>query len=202
MGHIKAATQFSNVDEAFLDISRQIERVARSLSSGLKAPAAAVPLARPAPVIATTQMPRSANLNIAQKYTDFDQDVFIDEAFEAVARYFQGSLEELKQRHGQLETKFTRMDATWFSAVAYVNGQSRVQCMVFKGGLGGHAKAISFSHQISENTNDKSILPIPRRQNLWMGRTITPTATQTNLKKVSTRLRRPQAPIFRFVFLR
>jgi hypothetical protein len=148
-----AVTQFSNQDEAFLDISRQIQKVARSISSGVKATPAAVPSARTAPVAAAPPMPRSANLDIATKYTDYDQDIFIDQAFETVAGYFQAWLTELKQRHAQVETKFTRMDARRFSAVVYVEGKSRAQCMVFKGGLGGHGRAISFSHQISDNTN-------------------------------------------------
>jgi len=149
----KAVTQFTNRDEAFLDITRQIERVALKVTSTVKAPTGITGPALAAPIPTAPPLFRSANLGIAPKYTDYDQDTFIDEAFEFMASYFQQSLEELKRQHPQVDARFTRMDAQRFSATAYLAGQSKAQCMIFKGGLGGHGRAISFSHQISSDIN-------------------------------------------------
>ena len=147
----KPVIQFASLDEAFLDITLAIKKVVKSLTNK----ATPSPISAPSPVSPGRMNPpvRSSNLTVFKKSTDHEKDIFIDDAFDFMARYFEASLAELKQQHPKLESRFKRIDAQKFTANIYVDGKVRAECMIFKGGLGGYSKGISYSHQISATNN-------------------------------------------------
>lgn len=139
-------TKWADRDEAFLDVVKQIR------SALAEAPAAA-PSPTPFPVIhdpmetmARVFGPRSSNLRVRKSFTEADRDHFMDDAFDFMARYFEGSLEELAKRQSGIETKFKRIDAHCFTAVIYRNGDAISRCSIRHGGSTSFASGITYSH--------------------------------------------------------
>ncbi len=140
----KPITKWTNEDEAFLDVVRQIRT--------------ALP-AKPRPEVGnsrsgsrvtgpvTVQLgPRSSNLRLRKTFTDVDRDGFLDEAFAFMARFFENSLAELGKRNRNVEGRFKQLDGTRFSAVIYESGATQAQCTI---SLGGHfGRGISYSHTV------------------------------------------------------
>lgn len=146
----KPVTKWPDRDDAFLDITKQIRR---ALPKAVAAPSALRPAAAVAPVMSA---PRSSNLRIRQQFTDADKDQFLDEAFEFMARFFEGSLGELGQRHAGIEGRFKRIDARLFSAVIYREGKTVARCAVRHGGSHGSGNGITFSQDERSTTNSYS----------------------------------------------
>lgn len=73
---------------------------------------------------------RSSNLRVKKQFTDLERDRFLAEAFEFMANYFEGSLEELKARNPELEASFRQIDANTFTAAIYRNGSKVTSCRV------------------------------------------------------------------------
>jgi hypothetical protein len=84
-----------------------------------------------------------------------DRDTFVSETFDFIARFFEGSLQELQKRHAQFRGRFTRIDARRFTASIYKDGRSISQCSVTQGGaFGGNSnREITYSSQISTHNN-------------------------------------------------
>ncbi len=140
----KPVTKWPNRDEAFLDVVKQI-RVAL--------PAARQPAPPPAvsPISATvTHLPRSSNLRVKKTFTEADRDRFMDEAFEFIASFFEGSLGELEKRQSALETKFKRIDAHCFTAVIYRHGDAVARCSI------GHDSGSPYGNGITYSQDDKA----------------------------------------------
>jgi hypothetical protein len=145
-------TQWPDRDQAFLEVARAVRGAADRLT---KAP---TPLAAPAPAISMVPAARAApgvrssNLRVAKRFTDRDKDVFRHDAFEYIAKYFENSLQELKERNPEIEGIFRRIDANRFTAVAYSDGRTIARCTIFMGGLlhGG------ISYSASETTESNS----------------------------------------------
>lgn len=136
----KAVTKWTNLDEAFLDITTGIKDVLRSTG------AAAAPKGPVAKVVDSTREPvvRSSNLRIAKTFSERDQDEFLHDAFEYVANYFEASLQELQRRNPGIEGRFRRVDANRFTAVVYQHGKAASRCTISLGGLG--QRGIAFSN--------------------------------------------------------
>lgn len=161
----KPVVKFPSEDEAFLEITLAIRKL---LDRREKAPAPAVATRPAAPakpdVIASSPAPRSGNLRIKREFSDAERDRFLDESFEYIARYFSNSLDELSNRHVDLETTFKRLDARQFTAVIYRGGKLVSRCRVFMGGVtrdGGIAYSNSdhgsFNEQLSVRNDDVSL---------------------------------------------
>ena len=146
----KPVTKWPNLDDAFLDITKQIRR---ALPKAADAPNVQRPAAAVAPVMSA---PRSSNLRIRQQFTDADKDQFLDDAFEFMARFFEGSLDELGQRHADIEGRFKRIDAHSFSAIIYRDGEKVARCAIRHGGSRGFGSGITFSHEERSSTNSYS----------------------------------------------
>ncbi|WP_200828713.1 toll/interleukin-1 receptor domain-containing protein [Caballeronia choica] len=104
----RAVTSWPNQDEAFTDVAKAIRKVVNSLASKNAVAATTI---RPAPVAsaaapagasavpAPEPLPRSSNLRLKKEFSDLDRDVFIKDSFDFMARFFEGSLQELEARH-------------------------------------------------------------------------------------------------------
>ena len=143
----KPITKHQTLDDAFLDVTRAIRGVAQQLrpDSTTKAHAESTPIAT-IPEPSPSQRVRSSNLRVRQEFTDRQRHKFLDEAFEYIAQYFEGSLAELEARNQDVETSFRRVDANRFEAAAYMSGQESSRCGIWVGDRTSILKGILFSH--------------------------------------------------------
>lgn len=146
----KAITQFPSHDDGFVQVVDAVSKAAARMDArkqSHQAPEATPALADQiaAPVNPVLQ-PRSGNLSLPKAFSDLDKDRASREGFEYVARYFENSLNELKQRNPGIEVEFQQVDAGAFSCAVYRHGTRTGQCGVWRGdrlhGLG----AICFGH--------------------------------------------------------
>lgn len=147
----KAITTWANHDEAFTDVARQLRAIVESATptAGGRRPTS-VPqtaAAKPSDPRSATpaNLPRSSNLRIRQMFTERDRDQFLAEAFEFMARFFEGSTEELLARHADIDGRFTQVDARCFAVVIYRNGKTATQCSIRIDGLGGRSSGVAYT---------------------------------------------------------
>jgi hypothetical protein len=169
----KAITKWPDIDEAFLDVVTAIrgaiqETPATAFPSRTSAaPTRASP---PSPSPSTISGPRSSNLRLRRTFTDADKDAFLEEGFEYIARFFEGSLDELRKRNPGVEGRFRRIDARHFSAVAYRQGKAVARCRIWFGGgrsmLGGIAYSMSDSE--GDNSYNESLSVVETEQALYL----------------------------------
>lgn len=143
----KPVTKHQTLDDAFLDVARAI----RELAQQLRPASTVIEHAESTPVERTqepslNQRTRSSNLRVRQEFTDRQRHKFLDEAFEFIAQYFEGSLAELEARNADVETSFKRVDANRFEAAVYMGGQERSRCGIWLGDGTSISKGILFSH--------------------------------------------------------
>lgn len=145
----KPIVKWPDRDEAWLNVVQQ-------LRAALPKPAEASAAVRnPSQLLqaARAEAPRSSNLRIRKEFSDADKDRFLDEAFEYMVRFFEGSLEELAKRHADLQTRFKRIDARTFTAAIYQNGRAVARCGIRFGGARDFGGGITYSHDDSASAN-------------------------------------------------
>lgn len=156
----RPVTSWPNQDEAFADIAKSIRAAVGATapssaraSVSARARAAVLPASSADPA-ASTQLPRSSNMRVKHEFSDLDRDTFVTETFDFIARFFEGSLQELEKRHGEFQGRFKRIDARHFIANIYKDGKSVSQCTVVHGGAFGESsnREITYSSQISTYT--------------------------------------------------
>lgn len=141
----KPVTKWPDKDEAFLDVARQIREALP------KAPSTHRPQTIQPRSVEAAAHPRSSNLRIRQSFTEADQDRFLNDAFDFIAKYFDASLEELKTRNSGIETRYCRSDPHSFTAVIYQQGKKKSACSVHLGGRSG--SRITYSNDESSRGN-------------------------------------------------
>ena len=160
-GHLKAVpqdgqpiTKFTDRDEGFTGVAKVIRSVAAELGEGAGATKPARQPSesgnartRPAPPA------RSGGLRLKKTFSDFEKDRFIEDAFEAIAEHFKGSLDRVKADNPGVETNFRRIDANHFSAKVYVGGKEKTHCRIWFGGRSSLSGGILYS---SSNLGDNS----------------------------------------------
>ncbi|HGW6104757.1 TPA: toll/interleukin-1 receptor domain-containing protein [Citrobacter werkmanii] len=142
-GRILAATvdgkpidKFASHDEGYVQVVDAVSRAIANLEAKKPQQDAYVP----SPVSVnpmfqatdTVLAPRSSNLSLPKRFTDLDKDRACREGFEYVARYFEGSLTELKKRHAELEVDFHKRDADAFTSAIYIGGGKVGQCAIWR----------------------------------------------------------------------
>jgi hypothetical protein len=146
----RPVTSWPNQDEAFSDVAKAI----RKAVSGNAAPARRVnspslPVETAVASRAVEQLPRSSNLRVRKDFSDLDRDTFLSGAFNFMARFFEGSLLALQERHPEFTGRFERIDARSFTASVYKDGKSVAECTITLGGYGRGHSEIRYSNQIS-----------------------------------------------------
>ncbi len=139
-------TKWPNEDEAFLDVAKQIRAAIKTLPTPLPTPKAATGFHDPMEIMQKVLAPRSSNLRLHKSFTQADKDRFMDDAFEFMAKYFEGSLDELKKRNADIDVRFKRIDAEGFTAVIYRNGKDVSKCAIRHGGASAFGNGITYSH--------------------------------------------------------
>lgn len=133
----KPIRSWPDLDEAFLDVVQKIRAALPKNGFQTNAPRSA----RPA---VATEGPRSSNLRLKKTFTEADRDRFLDEVFAYMARFFEKSMDELKERNDGIETTFRRVDANRFTGIVYRAGKAISRCKIMHGGILG--KGITYSH--------------------------------------------------------
>jgi hypothetical protein len=149
----KPVTKWPDRDEAFLNVAQSIRRAIQEVGADepkqvhdfIEATAA---FREPAAV------PRSSNLRLRKEFTEADVDRFLDEGFDFIDKYFQGSLSELQARNPGIETRYRRIDANAFTAAIYRDGKKVGGCGVRLGGM--HGRSINYSDGDAAPTNSCS----------------------------------------------
>jgi hypothetical protein len=100
-----------------------------------------------------SQIPRTSNLRVKKEFTDQDCDVFLDEAFQFIARFFENSLTELQRRNPQLQTHFKQIDATHFTCTIYRSGQRKTSCKIWYGRNNFSSNEVFFSYNETDGDN-------------------------------------------------
>jgi hypothetical protein len=149
----KPITQWPDIDAAFLDVTTTIKGAIRARpgsqtkSIGQQSSPTSTAI-RPA----AEAIPRSSNLRITKRFTQRDKEVFLQDAFEFIAKYFENSLGELSSRNPSVETRFRRIDANRFTAVAFRDGEAMARCSIVLGSGSGFASGITYSNNDSAST--------------------------------------------------
>ena len=160
----KPVSKFANQHDAFLDVTKAIRRAAEEMSSAQGSAAQGAtegPSTRPSsnPVSRPTEPAihreiRSGNLRVKKQFTDHEKDQFLDDAFEYIANYFEGSLAELEERNPEIKTRFKRTDANHFTAAIYTNGNLASSCRIW---TGGRYFSNSIAYSVSKRGDDSSM---------------------------------------------
>ncbi len=157
-------TQWPDRDHAFRQVAEAVQKAVDRLGGPDEAnrlPQAA----RSVPPEVDPSL-RSSNLRISKTFTDRDRDVFLHEAFDYIAKYFENSLNELVSRNAEIETTYRRIDANRFTAVCYRDGRKVSECMIFMGmeHLGGIAYSGSenavgngFNEQLTVDSDEQAL---------------------------------------------
>lgn len=138
----KPITRWPDRDEAFLDV---VKAIRHALPSG-REPKAPTPAAATNSKVRGATHARSSNLRIRKEFFEADQDRFLEETFEFIARFFENSLAELQERNPGIEGSFKRRSAEQFSAVVYRNGKAESRCRIRMGGRQSAMGGITFSY--------------------------------------------------------
>jgi len=153
----KPISQYADHHEGMAIVAKEIRRVAVKYpsDSAVAAPALSTQVRPIAPMhVAGSAMPRSSNLAIKRKFDDHERDEFLENTFEYIARFFEGSLQELSNRNTQIKTRFKRIDANSFAAWIYDNGQKVSECYIYGGsGAGFRGSSICYSSTADTSRN-------------------------------------------------
>jgi hypothetical protein len=155
----RAVTMFGNQDDALSIVAKAIRKVAEKYKK-IESQFAGVHAAQAMHTVKSSDggvplTSRSSNLRIKRKFDDHECAEYLENCYEYMARYFEGSLHELQRRNPQIKTKFKRIDANAFAAWIYEHGNLVSQCSVYSGGVqhfGGDAIRFSNSADASRNS--------------------------------------------------
>lgn len=141
----KAISLYANRQEALSIVAKDVRAIAETFAA--KTPAATPPPTSATATITYTvqQYERSSNLRVKQQFSDHEKDEFVENTYEYIARYFEGSLAELQERNARIQTRFKRMDNTSFTASVYSDGKQAAQCSIWYASRGEIFSGIAYS---------------------------------------------------------
>jgi hypothetical protein len=169
----KAIVTWANYDEAYTDVARRVREVVEA-KAVRKASTQRGQEARPqqaaTPMLGSAN-PRSSNMRLRKTFTEADKDNFLHEAFEYMAKFVEDSLQELQERHGDIECRFRRIDANTFTTTIYRAGERKAECAIHLGGefrRGGitysndaSSRGNSFNEELSVENDDQTLFLKP-----------------------------------------
>ncbi|MFJ7007937.1 toll/interleukin-1 receptor domain-containing protein [Pseudomonas putida] len=182
----KPITSWTNPDEAFTDVVRQIRVLIKELSPVTPGRSTEVQSHRVSTahgkantvVSAMFESERSSNLRLRKTFTDYDIDQFAHDGFTYIQRFFENSLAELQARNPGIQAALRRLNDKRFSASIYRDGKVASECAIGMGD-GISRNGITYSAQVSSNgfnemlsvsTDDQSIFFKPLMGFSWNAR--------------------------------
>lgn len=155
----KPISKFPNIHDAFLDVTKAIKNMVVKLDQNNPAPPKKIAseCANKQKTIKNHPV-RSSNLRVKKEFTDRERDKFLTDAFEYMANFFEGSLDELKVRNIEIETNFRRVDANRFTATIYNKGKETSRCNIWFGDGSSLLPGILYSSgNFSRNSYNESV---------------------------------------------
>jgi hypothetical protein len=153
----KAISKFPNIHDGFLEVTKAVKDAAKRISPcGKDKELIFDDNSHVKPQITTPNI-RSSNLRIQKTFSDFDKDNFLIEAFDYMAKYFEGSLSELKERNPGIETKYRKIDSNTFSATIYKEGSEVNSCSIWMDDKSTFTSGILYSTSGHGNGYNESI---------------------------------------------
>jgi len=157
----KPISDYPNPNKAFNQIAQEIRRVIDEISekqTKTHQPAAkethGATESKSKPVIVDKM--RSGNLRIKKKFTDYEKDTFKKDSFEYIAKYFNNSLDELKQRNPDITYIFDK-ESNEFYATIYRSGSEIASCMIVNRVGSDSWGGITYSYEKSEHAINSSL---------------------------------------------
>lgn len=150
----KPITQWTDIDEAFLQVAKAVREAAERLSEKETVEPQANNQEPIWPSTLDKTEPRSSNLRLAKTFSQRDKDGYQFEAFEYIARYLENSLGELAKRNPGVEGVFRRVDANRFFATVYQDGKDVARATIYMGG-GAFGQGINY---VQGHTNESRTL--------------------------------------------
>ena len=163
-GHLRATptdgkpvSMYANRHEAFAIVVKDIREALTTISASI--PARNDGQFRTKPNMNISGADRSSNLRIKRTFDDHERDEFLENSYEYMARYFEGSLEELFMRNPQIKTRFKRLSETSFAAFIYGAGRRVAECSVYyqESAFGSPGIAYSDSGDGQRNNYNESL---------------------------------------------
>ena len=151
----KPVTKFPNIHDAFLEVTKDIRQAAEALgkAEAIQANTHESTSAH-GPEVGSSNL-RSSNLRLKKAFTDRDKDMFLDEAFSYIKKFFENSLAELSARNPGVEHRFRATDDTVFTAAIYVEGKKRTSCRIWLPGR--HAFGADIAYSDNDSTGNNSL---------------------------------------------
>ena len=162
----KPVSKHTNLHDAFLDITNAIKNSIQQLNKKSDSATGKERNQKPHNISSEYEgasrlddFPRSSNLRVRKEFSEQDKHDFIDDTFEYISKFFEGSLQELCSRNAELSYRYKRIDSEHFSAAIYRSGQSVSECRIWIGGGRHFMGDIMYSSdsRASDNTCNDSI---------------------------------------------
>lgn len=155
----KPISKFPNMHEGFLEVVQAVRKAAEEMNARKGGGSTQQPTTSAESPKTPNRTPdvRSSNLRIKKTFTDREKDKFLSDAFEYIANYFEGSLQELQQRNPQVEAEYRRVDANHFTATVYIEGTEASRCKIWLAGRRGFGGGIAYKEGHSFSDNDNSL---------------------------------------------
>ncbi|MBN9477695.1 hypothetical protein PIGHUM_03656 [Pigmentiphaga humi] len=148
----RPVTAWPDRDEAFADVAKQVRRAIETGHSSVAKPTKRPAAQGVAPITAAAPAPspRSSNLRLKQVFTEKDAADFVRSSFEFVCRFFEGSINAVRERNPDVDGTFERIDSRRMAATLYRNGSRLSECSVRIDGFTGRgSNSIAFSYDAS-----------------------------------------------------
>ena len=145
----KPISKFPNKNDGFLEVTIAIRKAVEELCGPVEDQKASLSSDNTSKGKIKGARPRSSNLRVKKQFTDHDKDRFLVQAYEYIANFFEGSLEELKERNPGIDINFRRIDANHFTASAYRHGKELTRCKIWLGDRRGFGGGIAYSTDLS-----------------------------------------------------
>ena len=146
----KPVSKFSNPHDAFVEIVNAISDALPAERSGAQQSVRSA--AAPAQASGESAV-RSSNLRVRKDFTDEDNHRFLDSAFEYMARFFEGSVDEIAARNPDITSQFRRIDANRFDVVLFRRGHELASGTVWLGGDSGMGRGIYYAAGMRSDSN-------------------------------------------------
>ncbi len=157
----KPISDYPNPNKAFNEIAQEIRRVIDEISE--KQTKTSKPVVKDThgaseskskPVVVDNI--RSGNLRIMKNFTDYEKDTFKKDTFKYIAKYFNNSLNELKQRNPDITYMFEK-ESNKFYATIYRSGSEIASCMIVNRVGSDSWGGITYSYDKSEHSINSSL---------------------------------------------
>jgi len=151
----KPVSKYPNPHDAYLEVTLAIEKAVDEIRKQKNLLEWAIAENQVPTKLTESEEIRSSNLRVKKDFTQREKDKFLADAFEYIAKYVEGSLNELKKRNNDVDFAFRRIDANKFNAAIYKKGNMLSYCTIRL--TGNKYNNITFSSTDSDSGYNESL---------------------------------------------